>query len=532
MLRYGAYKPVKSGKVSLTATCGSYDAQQTITVDLVPVACESLRMTRKTALCAQNGTTCLRVVYSPYWTTDTLSWASSAPDVAEVDENGIITGKTLGKAVITATCGSLSDTCEITVVAESELPKYSEGEWLLDGKTAYIPLESIGAEHTLYLDIEVDSASLADGQSFGLFGTTTDGNPSFCTMAYMKDSSGHGFLSWATSDCSSDFDSGEKQSLYSSRSVSITEIEGTTVGTKLIFAPDGIYNLNGVRIWETSSQKVSLSTYSGKLYFNVASAANGKLTASALTGYKIKQLILYAHDTITTEREILQYRESADIDLRFTKDGQPVNAGTAGSIVISGDIPDAPRNTNPFPAIEAAYVLPEAKTFTPAAAECIDTGVKLFDVLDPAPTFTILLEADAAETMTETPYKYTLMYCMENDNTQVGLDMRTVGTMVGLAMYEKCPNFCGVQAIKAQKYRAAFRVKSGVFSAVRPPNGDMSMWGALEKATSPVTKSLILGARQKSDGTKDRFWDGTLYQCVVYKSALTDEQLKEWVTGG
>lgn len=54
----------------------------------------------------------------------------------------------------------------------------------------------------------------------------------------------------------------------------------------------------------------------------MASAANGKLTASALTGYKIKQLILYAHDTITTEREILQYRESADIDLRFTKDGQ------------------------------------------------------------------------------------------------------------------------------------------------------------------------------------------------------------------
>jgi len=72
----------------------------------------------------------------------------------------------------------------------------------------------------------------------------------------------------------------------------------------------------------------------------------------------------------------LQYRESADIDLRFTKDGQPVNAGTAGSIVISGDIPDAPRNTNPFPAIEAAYVLPEAKTFTPAAAECIDTGLQ------------------------------------------------------------------------------------------------------------------------------------------------------------
>ena len=536
MLRYGAYKPVKSGKVSLTATCGSYDAQQTITVDLVPVACESLRVTRKTALCAQNGTTCLLAVYSPYWTTDTISWASSAPDVAEVDENGMITGKTLGKTVITVTCGSLSDTCEITVVAESELPKYSEGEWLLDGKTAYIPLESIGAEHTLYLDIEVDSASLENSQSCGLFGTTTDGSPSFCTMAYMKDSSGYGTLSWATPDCSSEFNSDEKQSLYSTRSVPITEIEGTTVGTKLIFAPDGVYNLNGVRIWETSGQKVSLSAYSGKLYFNVASAANGKLTATALTGYKIKQLILYAHDTLTTEREVKKYRESADIDIRFTEDGQPVNAGTAGAITISGDIPDPDtpepgQNTNPFPAIEAAYVLPEAKTFTPAATECIDTGVKLFETVDPAPTFTILVEMDAAETMTETPYKYTLMYCMENDNTQVGLDMRTVGANVGLSMYEKCPNFCGVQAIKAQKYRAAFRVKSGVFSAVRPPNGGVSMWGALEKATSPVTKSLVLGARQKSDGTKDRSWDGTLYQCIVYKSAMTDEQLKEWVLG-
>lgn len=48
---------------------------------------------------------------------------------------------------------------------------------------------------------------------------------------------------------------------------------------------------------------------------------------------------------------------------------------------------------------------------------------------------------------------------------------------------------------------------------------------------TPVTKNLVLGAHQNRDGTKDRFWDGTLYQCVVYKSALTDEQLKEWVLG-
>lgn len=100
-----------------------------------------------------------------------------------------------------------------------------------------------------------------------------------------------------------------------------------------------------------------------------------------------------------------------------------------------------------------------------------------------------------------------------------------------LNVYTAGPTLCTVSELKAKKCKLAIRMKSGALNAVRPPNGDVSHWGVVKGMDTPVTKSLILGARQKSDGTKYNFWDGTLYQCVVYKSALTDEQLKEWVLG-
>ena len=148
-------------------------------------------------------------------------------------------------------------------------------------------------------------------------------------------------------------------------------------------------------------------------------------------------------------------------------------------------------------------------------------------------TFTILLEADASKTLTEATLGQTLLNCAEDTDSQPGLELRVLGgDKVQLHVYTAGPTLFATSELKTEKRRVVIRMKSGVFSAVRPPNGDVSNWGVVKGMDTPVTKSLILGARQKSDGTKDRFWDGTLYQCVVYKSALTDEQLKEWVTGG
>ena len=47
----------------------------------------------------------------------TITWASSDSSYAEVDANGLVTGIAEGSATITATCGSYSDSCVVTVTA-------------------------------------------------------------------------------------------------------------------------------------------------------------------------------------------------------------------------------------------------------------------------------------------------------------------------------------------------------------------------------------------------------------------------------
>ena len=65
----------------------------------------------------------LGILYHPENTTDdkTVVWSSSDPDVLSV-ENGVLTAKAEGTAVITAAAGDKSVSCTITVKAPSEAP--------------------------------------------------------------------------------------------------------------------------------------------------------------------------------------------------------------------------------------------------------------------------------------------------------------------------------------------------------------------------------------------------------------------------
>ena len=60
-------------------------------------------------------TTTLNATITPANAVETITWSSSDEDVATVDENGEVTAVGAGTATITATAGSASDTCEVTV---------------------------------------------------------------------------------------------------------------------------------------------------------------------------------------------------------------------------------------------------------------------------------------------------------------------------------------------------------------------------------------------------------------------------------
>lgn len=187
------------------------------------------------------------------------------------------------------------------------------------------------------------------------------------------------------------------------------------------------------------------------------------------------------------------------------------------------------ENTNPFPDVEAAYLLPTAKTFTPAAAEYIDTGVKLFDVIDPKPTFTILVEVKGGNDLQAKNDTYDLLHCMEEADPWPGMCVQVTSPRLQLCAYKSKGDLVTIADIKAAKKRFAIRVNAGNLVGWKPASEYGANWGAISGMDTTVDKTLLLGAYQTSDGEKGRFFDGTLYQCVVYKSALTDEQIRSWV---
>lgn len=114
----GVVKGIKAGTVKITATSGDGAVSKTIKIKIyTPVKSVSLDKTSLTL--KENGTTTIKATVSPSNATyKTVEWTSSNYDVATVDENGKVTAKGVGYAIITATTtqGEKTATCKISVV--------------------------------------------------------------------------------------------------------------------------------------------------------------------------------------------------------------------------------------------------------------------------------------------------------------------------------------------------------------------------------------------------------------------------------
>lgn len=114
----GVVTAVGGGTAKITAKAGDKSAECAVTVE-VPLG--SIALSQSTASLISGRDTTLVVRFNPEDTTadKTVLWSTSDPSVVTVS-NGVVTAVGKGKATVTARVGSLSATCEFTVIEASD----------------------------------------------------------------------------------------------------------------------------------------------------------------------------------------------------------------------------------------------------------------------------------------------------------------------------------------------------------------------------------------------------------------------------
>ncbi|MCH5221833.1 MAG: Ig-like domain-containing protein [Muribaculaceae bacterium] len=110
----GTVTGVAPGTATITATCGNVFVSCTVTV-LQPA--KAITLSTESLVLEIGDMDDLIATIEPADATDVVAWSSSDANVAMVNEHGIVTAISIGTATITATCGSVSATCLVTVNA-------------------------------------------------------------------------------------------------------------------------------------------------------------------------------------------------------------------------------------------------------------------------------------------------------------------------------------------------------------------------------------------------------------------------------
>ena len=109
------------------------------------IPCTGIVLDKDTLSFATNATQTLVATVTPDNCTNTVTWSVSPTGIATVN-NGVVTPVANGECTITATCGSYSDTCNVTVSGLNEVTE----------STIYqLPRETVFNGSNIYIETEI-----------------------------------------------------------------------------------------------------------------------------------------------------------------------------------------------------------------------------------------------------------------------------------------------------------------------------------------------------------------------------------------
>lgn len=136
-----AVEAIANGNATITATCGEYSASCSVAVSglVEPVPCTGITLDKTSLTFNSEESQTITATVTPSDTTDRVVWDIDNEGVATV-ENGVVTPVADGSATITATCGSQSASCAVTVsgVYDASVLFSLDEETVFDGSSTYI----------------------------------------------------------------------------------------------------------------------------------------------------------------------------------------------------------------------------------------------------------------------------------------------------------------------------------------------------------------------------------------------------------
>ena len=468
---------------------------------VVPV--QNVALSKSTLTLTEGDSETLTATVSPSNATDkTVIWTVSPSGYATVS-GGVVTALKEGSCTITATAGGKSATCAVTVEAAA-----SGGIVLPAPLYKLASAKAFAAANKEYLDTGIKLFSSIDPQ------------PSWTILLEVQ---------------------GDALSAVANTYTLLSCFSENSSTRGLLYAVWGNGNL-GFNLYSTSGPFINLSYLNGNKVRIALVLSGGKVTTKTNTsmgnytdvgisnysGTVDKSLILGAlQEDDGSKSQFFNGTVYQFAVFQRVLDTSDIESWINGEATIP-DASDTPVVTTPV------YSMTETKSFVSSNKDVVDTGIKLFERIDPKPELTILLDAKSADDIVySASVSPCLLQCLTEDDSGVyGLALAITNTgKYGINCYNTWFN-ANIDA--KYRVRIAIQMKGSqvrISHRMMHKSADtayLGEWTNVSGYSKALSQTLLLGAADFGGGTFGRYWDGAVNEVQVYKTTLTDAAIKEW----
>ena len=187
--------------------------------------------------------------------------------------------------------------------------------------------------------------------------------------------------------------------------------------------------------------------------------------------------------------------------------------------------------------VETAQLLYDLPGET-ALTKGIDTGVKMLEHAGTeTPQYTILLDAKASDSFNDKAW-IVFVHCMtetgDNFNLPgININLNPNNGTTSIAYYDYCDVTLS-DSVAHLKTRTRYVIQlDGQKYRGGSTHCTLSGWKVTKHTLTDVPESLLIGGAPGTNGGEmTRCWDGTLYQCKVYKGLLSDTKINKFIQEG